>query len=325
MSKKSHDARRLKILKALRRVGHRYDLRRALGMTVSLGILFAVPLSGLARVDLWGGQHALAFKNVPFKHGLAGVIFGIAAMYVVTFLVNVIGGRLFCGWGCPVGQVSRFGEKVSTPGLKGWTKRRAQLEGGLFSLALVLSIMAWWVDLRVLWAGRGTALAVSWSVLGVSVALAYAHGRFWRWHFCMSTCPIGLYYSFVSPAKHFGVYFRNDEASCIECNACDNVCPVELEPRDLMAPSGERPGLSIADAPWRNHCLECGDCVRACEWMIEKKGEGKVPLLIGFFDGPQRVMPEDVEDSGSHAEHVGQDKESGQQGEDAGHQGAAAA
>jgi len=281
--------RRLKVLKALRRAMHRYDRRRALGMTVSLGVLFAVPLTGLARVDLWGGRHALLFEPAPVKHGLAGVIVGIGAMYVVTFLVNTVGGRLFCGWGCPVGQVSRFGEAVDTPGLKGSDLRRTQIEGALFSLALVTSILAWWVDLRVLWLGSGKALAWSWGVLIASVLATYAHGRYWRWELCKSACPIGLYYSFVSPAKWFGVHFRNEASSCIECNACDNVCPVDLAPRDLMAPAGKRTGLAIAEAPGRNHCLECGDCVRACEWMIEKKGEGPVPLLIGFFDGPQRV------------------------------------
>ena len=39
--------RRLKLLRALRRSTHRYNGLRALGMTVSIGCLFAVPLSGL--------------------------------------------------------------------------------------------------------------------------------------------------------------------------------------------------------------------------------------------------------------------------------------
>ncbi|MCB1037896.1 MAG: 4Fe-4S binding protein, partial [Acidobacteria bacterium] len=110
-------SRRLKVFRALRKSKHRFDFWRAAGMTVTLGLLFAVPLSGLARVDLWRGGHALLFHAASFRHGLAGVIVGIGLFYVVTFLVNVVGGRLFCGWGCPVGQLSRFGEEVETPGL----------------------------------------------------------------------------------------------------------------------------------------------------------------------------------------------------------------
>lgn len=287
---RSPAARRLKILRALRKMaGHRFDHWRAAGMTATLGLLFAVPLTGLSRVDLWGGNHALLFREATFRHGLAGVIVGIGLFYVVTFLVNVIGGRLFCGWGCPVGQLSRFGEAVDEPGAHHRARLLARIRGAAFSGALVLAVLAWWVDLRVLVLGSPRALAASWAVLLVGVAAAYSHGRWWRWKFCMSTCPIGLYYSFVSPARWFGVHFRNETQACIECNACDNICPVELAPRDLMAPAGERPGISIADAPGRNHCLECGDCVRACEFMISTQGGEEVPLLLGFFSGPQRV------------------------------------
>ena len=279
----------MKLLRALRNSKHRYDAWRVAGMTVTLGILFAVPLTGLARVDLWQGRHSLLFRSVPFKHGLAGVLLGIGSFYVATFLVNVVGGRLFCGWGCPIGQLSRFGETVDTPGHKPLQRFAAASNGALFSAALVLSIFAWWTDLAVFWRGSPRAMGIAWGTFLVSVALSYAHGRWWRWGFCMTTCPIGLYYSFVSPAKRFGIHFRNQDSTCIECDACDNVCPVALNPRDLMAPTGLRPGLSIIDAPGRNHCLECGDCVRACEWIIDKRGAPPVPLLMGFFSGAQRI------------------------------------
>ncbi len=285
---------RLKILKALRRGPkggrHRYDLWRAVGMTFSLLTLAAVPLSGLARVDLWQGRHLLLFQPASFKEGLAGVIVGISAMYVVTFLANLAAGRMFCGWGCPVGQLSRFGEHVDTPGLKGGRKILASLKGASFAFIFVLSILAWWVDLRVFWQGQAEAAYTAWGVLAAGVVWSYAHGRWWRWGFCKSACPIGLYYSFVSPASWYGVYFRNQQETCVECDACDNVCPVDLAPRELMKPIAARSGVSIADAPGRNHCLECGDCVRACEWMIDVRGRKPVPLLIGFYRGPQRIQ-----------------------------------
>jgi ferredoxin-type protein NapH len=262
-------------------------------MTVSIGCLFAVPLSGLARVDVWGGRHLVLFRPAPFRHALAGVIVAISVMYVVTFLSNVVGGRLFCGWGCPVGQVSRFGEVLDTPRLDRRARLSCNLQGASFGLAFVVSIVAWWVDLRVFVAGT-RASAWAWGVLLLLTAWSWAHGRWWRWGFCKSACPIGLYYSFVSPASWYGVHFRNGQDTCIECNACDNVCPVDLRPRELMAPVPARAGVSIADAPGRNHCLECGDCVRACEWIIDLKGNEPVPLLLGYYSGPQRVEAECV-------------------------------
>ena len=280
---------RLRILRAMRKVSHRYDALRLLGMTVSLATLVVVPLTGLARVDLATGKHFLLFEPTTFKRGLAGVILGIAAMYVVTFLSNVAAGRLFCGWGCPVGQISRFGEAVDIPGQSTRQRLIKQVAGALFSGVVVVAILAWWVDLRVLWQGPELARSITWSVLILGAGLAYFHGRGWRWEFCKSACPIGLYYSFVSPAHWYGVHFRNQHDTCIECDACDQVCPVDLRPRDLMAPVPARMGISIDEAPGRNHCLECGECVRACEWIIDLRGEEPVPLLLGYYKQPQRV------------------------------------
>lgn len=279
---------RLKILKVTDARPHRYRGLRALSQTFSLLVLALVPLSGLARVDFWRGEHMLLFKNAPFKHALGGVIIGIGAMYVVTFLSNVIAGRLFCGWGCPVGQVSRFGDAVATPGKRGTTLLR-QLQGAVFSGLFVLSVFAWWVDPRVLAFGSPSAMATAWSIVAIGTAGAYLHGKYWRWEFCKSVCPIGVYYSFVSPARYFGIHFRNEQASCIECDACDHVCPVDLKPRELALPVSDRRGVSLLDAPGFNHCLECGDCIQACEFMIDKRGTGPVPLHLGWFAGEQRV------------------------------------
>ena len=282
--------RRLKIMKALRRnPRHRYDRLRALGMTTSLGILFVVPLTGMARIDLWRGRHLLMFEPAGFKPALAGVILGVSAMYVVTFMSNVVAGRMFCGWGCPVGQISRFGEALDTPGFDARRRRIALARSLGFAFAFVLSMLAWWVDLRVLWEGPPRALAATWGLLAAGTLLGHLHGRYWRWDFCRKACPIGLYYTFMSPAKYYGIHFRNALDTCIECDACDNVCPVNLAPRDLMAPIPSPGGLSIEGAPGRNHCIECGDCARACEWMVGLKGKAPVPLLLGLYRGEQRI------------------------------------
>jgi len=280
---------RFKILKVIRDAAHRYDRLRTLGIAVSMLILFAVPLSGLARVDLWSGRHALMFEPAPLRYGLAGVVTGITVLYVVTFLSNVVAGRLFCGWGCPVAQVNRLAEVADTPRIDARRRRLAAVKSTAFGALFVLSMMLWWVDVRVLWQGSFRAQAWAWGLLLLGAAWAYGHGRWWRWSFCESTCPIGLYYSFMAPATFYGVHFRNAEESCIECDACDNVCPVDLAPRDLMTPIPARAGLAVSQAPGRNHCLECGDCIRACEWMMARKGEGPVPLLLGYFSGPQRI------------------------------------
>lgn len=284
-------AKRHKVMQMLQRRRHRYVPLRVLSQTFSLGVLAAVPLCGLARVDFWGGDHQLLMRPAGFKPALAGVIVGIAAMYVVTFLSNVVAGRMFCGWGCPVAQVCRLGEAIDAPRMRLLQRLRLHVEAAAFSLLLVVSVLAWWVDLRVLLLGSTAALLITWSLVLIGVAGAYLHGRWWRWGFCKSACPIGLYYSFVAPAQYFGVHFRNRQQTCIDCNACDNICPVDLDPRRLALPVVDRQGVSLPDAPGFNHCLECGDCVRACERMIEVSRPNDfpqaVPLRLGYFKGPQ--------------------------------------
>ncbi|MEX2213500.1 MAG: 4Fe-4S binding protein [Phycisphaeraceae bacterium] len=284
---------RIKLLNALRKSPHRYTLIRAASQALSLAILLLVPLTGLAQVDAWRGRHWLLGNPASFKPALAGVIVAIAALYIITFLSNVVTGRLFCGWGCPVGQVSRFGDEIDLPGLKPRQRLIAKVNGALFSGAFVIAMMAWWVDLRVLILGDATAMAVAWSLRVGGAAGAYAHGRWWRWEFCKRVCPIGLYYSFVAPARYYGIHYRNEKETCLDCDACDHICPVDLKPRDLMAPASDRGGIAITDAPGHNHCLECGDCIKACEWMIEKRGHAPVPLKLGWFKGPQRDEPRD--------------------------------
>ena len=283
---------RLKLFKALDRQPHRYLWLRRAAQTFSMLVLVGVPLSGLTRVDFWAGEHRLLFQPAPFKHALAGVIIGIAAMYGVTFLSNLLAGRLFCGWGCPVGQVSRFGERLDAAGLTRKQRWIATFNGAAYSAVFVVSVFAWWCDPRMLVLGSLREVIIGWSITAVGTVGAFLHGRYWQWEFCKKVCPIGMYYSVVAPAKYFGIHFRNAADSCIDCKACDNVCPVSLTPRDLMAltdSSDGKRGLSITDAPGRNHCLECGDCVRACEFMIATKGDGPVPLLMGYYDGPQRI------------------------------------
>lgn len=286
---------RLRVLKAVDAAPHRYRARRLVSQSISLAILVLVPLLGVAQVDLWRGNHYLLFQRAAFKPALAGVIVGIAALYVFTFLSNIVAGRLFCGWGCPVAQVSRFGERCDSSGLSRLGRLRASIEGAAFSGLFVASVFTWWADPRVLVFGGAKEMAIAWGVLAVGTAGAFAHGRWWRWEFCKQACPIGVYYSFIAPAKYFGVHFRNENRTCIECDACDRVCPVDLTPRDLVAGVTDRGGISLGDAPGHNHCIECGDCIAACERMVTLKSKGApvvAPLHLGWFRGDQRgVQP----------------------------------
>jgi len=210
---------------------------------------------------------------------------------------------MFCGWGCPVGflnrlcDVSELKPRKETPK---WHRIRDKIGPYGHSFVLVFPSVLWWTSARAFVGGFTTSTLIAWGVTVFGMAGIFLLGKLARWRFCMTTCPIGLYYSFVAPGDQFGVNFREatsdgKQDACLHCNACINVCPVDLNPMDLSTPATHRGGIAI-DAPGQNHCLKCGDCIQACEMMIEtsskRRGISEVPLRFGFFQGPQRKCRE---------------------------------
>lgn len=248
---------------------HRYRWYRAVTMTVTLAVLLAVPLLGVARMDLWSGTHVVLGKPVALGRGLVGIGLAIGAFYVVTFAINVPAGRMFCGFGCPVGQLSRFADAIDAFPKDPRRRRRGWVELVGFALVLALAVSLWWIAAPALVARPGAAAV--WASIGTVAAYAVFHGRRFRWGFCRKLCPIGLYYSVVQAEPLVGIDY-DPAATCIECDGCDGICPVELAPRDLAAPIPSPGGLAFAGFPGTNHCLHCGACIEICEHLTRKAG-----------------------------------------------------
>jgi polyferredoxin len=268
---------RLGLLKVLLPRAHRFRSLRAVMALLSLALVAAVPLLELARVDLWRGGHLLLGRPASLGRALVGaLLFGIAC-YLVTFLVNAVGGRLFCGFGCPVSQANRLHERaMALAGRPGAASARARSLA--FSALCAGAVLHGWID-PALWregSPRAVATAIgAWLALAAAVQL---HARRWHWAFCRGWCPVGLYYSVVMPSRSFGIRFDRAAGTCVACNACDRICPVGLAPRDLLAEIERDEGLSIARATGVHHCLSCGDCIEACEHVLGRRGVAQAPL-----------------------------------------------
>lgn len=287
------DEHRLRILTAVDTRGALYRVRRVVVITASLAILAAVPLSELVRLDLWGGEHRLLFEPVDVITGLKGLVVAVAVLWGVTFATNVVVGRFFCGWGCPVGYVSRLGEDVDLS-RRGRHKGRARwwLEHALgagFVGTFLAAMMLWWVDPAVLVHGSPTARAVTVGVFLVLCFGGYLHAFVWRFGFCRSACPIGLYYRFVTSSTPIGIVFREEPSPCISCGACEAICPVDLDPKNLgqtlevTDASGEVADERYGDA----ECIRCGDCVEACRMIYHSREGETAPLRFGWSKDSQ--------------------------------------
>lgn len=278
---------RFRILRLALGQPHRYRRRRAVTMALSVAVLFAVPLSGLARLDLWYGDHLAVFRSVDLVKGLIAVGGAVIGFYLFTFMINVPAGRMFCGFGCPIGQLSRFGDAIDAHERDVAKRKRAWGELVAFAGALSLAFVLWMFTPRTLIAPEPLALVSVYGLFAVMLGLAILHARGWRWGFCKKLCPIGLYYSVVQTNSSFVEVSFDPNAPCTDCNACATICPVDLDPRHLDTVMNGRGGLSLDGFAAANHCLHCGDCIVICEHQT-RKTEGPAPM--GF----RRPKPEEV-------------------------------
>jgi ferredoxin-type protein NapH len=273
---------RLRLLRVLHALPHRYTGIRRVTQAITQIILFGVPLLGLARFDLWDGRYLALRRPVGPVYGFGAVVIGILGFYLITFLVNVVMGRVFCGFGCPIGQASRLGDGVEIAAKTGKDRLAAEARAAGFALLLASSVSLWFVSPRVFVEGSAKAIAATVAADLILAAAVYLHGRFWRWKFCENFCPIGTYYSAVQTAHGFGIHFDEAKDTCKDCDACSLVCPVRLDPRDLARPKDGLGGIGIDGFPEQNHCLSCGECVRACEHQFRKEGHDLIPLRLSF-------------------------------------------
>lgn len=277
---------RVRILAAVARRGSSFRPLRIAAITMSLLILLAVPLLGIVRIDLWDGRHVLLGEPATAVAATKGFVVAMAILYGFTFVTNMVVGRFFCGWGCPVGYVSRLGEDVDLQRKQPLRRALAHLLGAGFVATFVGAIMLWWVDPAMFVEGSMAAKALAIGIFLVLTAGGYLHAFAWRFLFCIHACPIGLYYRYVTSRAPVGIVFSEVPDPCIECGACETVCPVAIDPKALGELLPAEPGDGDAAMAPRRYgdaeCIRCGDCVEACRLVFGKRGCETPPLRFGL-------------------------------------------
>ena len=224
--------------------------------------------------------------NILLRGGLP--IFGTIAFGV---WISWKYGRLYCGWLCPHFSVVETINQLMrrTIGRQSLWDRHALPEKNadgsitksnpLYWLVLLSLVVAfafvWAIALLTyllppaeiygnLWHGtltRNQDIFLSAGTLAFFVEFMFA-----RHLFCRYACAVGLFQSiaWMGNRKAMVIGFnRRRVEECVDCNsACDNICPMRLNPRKIKR-------LMFT-------CTQCGQCANACSQVQVNNPEGSL-------------------------------------------------
>lgn len=173
---------------------------------------------------------------------------------------GILAGRWVCGHLCPFGLYQDLLKKTTKKSLKLpriWTKMKYVI---LFLFVVLLPLLLSKPAFCTLICPAGTlqgGLTLVWS-LGIPLGFIY----FWKLglllffsafslviprFFCRTACPLGAFLGFFNKFSLFSIHV--DMNTCISCDACRKVCPVDI---------------NISEHPASAECIRCGDCLPAC-------------------------------------------------------------
>ncbi len=212
---------------------------------------------------------------------------------LAIILVSIIFSRGFCGWICPFGTVQEFLGKLSKRKVRIPEKTDSYLRY-LKYLVLAVIIVGTAITGTLIFRGydpfmtffhfgKGLiweyspdelpvllpGIIITAAVLAASVFIE----RFW----CRYLCPLGAVTALFSRLRISKI--KRDKKTCINCKACDKVCPSLLKP-------------STVEEVKSAECIGCTRCVNACpknslSINIGKKKIGAYLfaslLIIAFF------------------------------------------
>jgi cytochrome c oxidase accessory protein FixG len=273
-------------------------------MAVCLGVYYLLPFVRWDRGPNAPSQAVLVdFANARFYfffieiwpqevYYFTGLLI-IAAM--ALFLMNAIGGRIWCGYLCPQTvwtdlfyAVERMIEGDRRERMRkdkaGFSLRRA---GELTAKHTLWLMIAWWTggawvlyfaDAPTLVKDLATLQApfVAYVWIGILTFTTYTLAGFMREQVCVYMCPWPRIQAALTDEWALNVTYRYDRGEprtsvkkaddlrakgqpagdCIDCDQCVAVCPTGIDIRD---------GAQL-------DCIMCGLCIDACDTVMTKVG-----------------------------------------------------
>lgn len=185
---------------------------------------------------------------------------------LITAFYAVVGGRVFCGWVCPINMVADAAQGLRR--LLGLKKAQLlRINKYLRYVVLVASLAASAVSGVIIWelvnpigfSFRGVLyglwLGAALAVLAVFLFDFLLLSNGW----CSYICPVGAFYGLIGKKSAVQVA-ATQRSACTQCGDCFRYCP---EPH-VISPAlrglkGHGIGIDHID------CLRCGRCIDVCD------------------------------------------------------------
>ena len=203
----------------------------------------------------WSNLHELATDSSYVFEGISRSM----ALTIALVLLSIMGGRFFCGWLCPLGNLQDFsswlGRKIGVPRYKGLPSRYFELFFVKYPMllgillisiigygAVLAGVSPWRAMLSLpkaadLWGEMKAGFLILAVILLASIFLSRA--------FCRYLCPLGAVQSLFSSLSPLALEQGKD---CGRCNSCMKDCPVGIR-------------LSAGTDTVSPECIRCMECV----------------------------------------------------------------
>lgn len=256
-------------------------------------VLAVLPFTGLFRIDLGSGRFLVDGYQVWWSDFFIILPFWLFLISGAATVYSVL-GMVFCGWACAQNSLSElvdflvkkiFRRHKHAIGLDTLTSAPQKLPSNvgyrewLLFISLVTLISAvtgivfagYFIPPVQIWSDISTGKHMHqllWVMGGIS-AVMLLNLFLIRHYWCNWVCPYPLWQHFFKSEGTMKVAFDDTRrGECTGCNLCVNSCIVDIDPRDTKN---------------YTRCINCGECVIACEDYSEKRG---VPSLLTFhFNG----------------------------------------
>lgn len=264
------------------------SFRFAIQLLFLIGILFLGYLhqvkgggpSGTPSVDAlcaFGGAETL-YSLITNGTLINRVEISSVVFFIITLIVTVVFGRLFCSFICPLGTVQDISSRIKIKKIRVPEKIHSKLSMLKYVVLIVILFLTYRTGsliirdydpyaalMHLTSAEVFTEFTIGIIILAAIIILSIFIDRF----FCRYICPLGAIYAILNKIRPFKV---NRAPKCVKCNMCNKNCPMGI---DVMSKDKVKDEDCIS-------CLNCMDCPVDAIEVKSKNTRLTASKFVGF-------------------------------------------